>query len=929
MSRPGPSAERPDRLAAALSDRYRIERALGEGGMATVYLAEDLKHDRDVAIKVLKPELAAVLGAERFVQEIRTTAHLQHPNILPLFDSGRAVAPSGGGRAAGGDTFLYYVMPYIDGESLRSKLDRERQLGVEEAVRITAEVAEALDYAHRHGVVHRDIKPENILLHDGRPMVADFGIALAVSAAAGGRMTETGLSLGTPHYMSPEQATAEKTITGRSDIYSLGAVLYEMLTGDPPHTGSSAQQIIAKIVTEEPGPVTKLRRSVPANVVAAVATSLEKLPADRFESAKAFAEALRDPHFIGTGKGSAPARERRARRLAGALAAVAAIAVVAIALAVWGWHRPAPPRPVARYAITLGGFLSNVRQRARLGNAGFAFLAAISPDGSAIAYADTLDGQSLLFVKRRQELAGRALTGTEGALGPFFSPDGVWLGFFQRGELRKIPSAGGEAATVADHAFPTIPASAAWLDDGTIVFTDASGNLRRVGDEGGAAVVVARLPQPLEFPLHLSPLPGARGVLFTACSLFCASSAVEVWDARRDTVRQAVGGADAAWYSPTGHLLYAMADGRLLAAPWDEKTLRVTGPAVPILDGMSRSGFLLSRSGTALYVMSPPSSGTGLTPDAEVVWVDRTGRVAPVDSTWRFRTGNLGGLALSPDGRRLAIGLQTDLGDDIYIKRLPNGPASRLTFYPGEDALPQWAPDGRDVTFASGRTVPGQPTRGTGLFYAVWYRAADGSGEPALLAPATQSFTKGFWSPDARWLILQSGPGTRHVLVMRPGTDSVPRPLLAATPAQEEWSPALSPDSRWLAYVSNQTGTDEVFVSPFPDANRGKWQISSGGGSAPLWAHHGHELFYWARDRMIAVDIDPGPPVSVGRRRVLFTRPARIRMAAAGGRMQMDISPDDQRFIMVRDVAGADTAAAPQLVLVENFFEELRATLRK
>src|SRR5678809_1103912 len=227
-----------DRLNTALAGRYRIVRHLGEGGMASVYLADDVKHDRKVAVKLLKPELAAVLGAERFVQEIKTTAALQHPHILPLFDSGTA------------DEFLFYVMPYVEGETLRDKLNRETQLSVGEAVRITREVADALDYAHRHGVIHRDIKPENILLHDRRPMVADFGIALAVSAAAGGRMTETGLSLGTPHYMSPEQATAEKDISGRSDIYSLASVLYEMLAGQPPHLGGSAQQIIMKIIAD-------------------------------------------------------------------------------------------------------------------------------------------------------------------------------------------------------------------------------------------------------------------------------------------------------------------------------------------------------------------------------------------------------------------------------------------------------------------------------------------------------------------------------------------------------------------------------------------------------------------------------------------------------------------------------------------------------
>jgi len=329
-----------DRLATALADRYRIERELGAGGMATVYLAEDLKHDRRVAIKVLKPELAAVLGAERFVQEIKTTAALSHPHILPLFDSGEA----------GG--FLYYVMPYIEGETIREKLSRETQFGIEEALKITNEVADALDYAHRHGVIHRDIKPENILLHDGRPMVMDFGIALAVSAAAGGRMTETGLSLGTPHYMSPEQATADKQITGRSDVYSLASVLYEMLAGEPPHMGNSAQAIIMKIIAERAKPVTELRASVPPNVAAALAKALEKVPADRFDSAKAFADALGNSGFLPAGGGAAAVALPPGRRPVG-IAALGGVAVVATALALWGWFRPGPRAPVARFVVSV------------------------------------------------------------------------------------------------------------------------------------------------------------------------------------------------------------------------------------------------------------------------------------------------------------------------------------------------------------------------------------------------------------------------------------------------------------------------------------------------------------------------------------------------------------------------------------------------
>jgi hypothetical protein len=350
-----------ERLAAALADRYRIERQLGQGGMATVYLAADLRHNRNVAIKVLKPELAAVLGAERFVQEIQTTAQLQHPHILPLFDSGSA------------NGFLYYVMPYIEGETLRKRLDREKQLGIDEAVKITTEVADALDYAHRHGVIHRDIKPENILLHDGRPMVADFGIALAVSAAAGGRMTETGLSLGTPHYMSPEQATAEKDITARSDVYSLASVLYEMLSGQPPHLGGSAQQIIMKIIAEPVPAVTGLRKSVPPNVAAALMKALEKLPADRFDSAKAFAEALVNPAFTTASLAASIANPALRHRLT--LVQGAIVGLLGVTAGVLG----------ARLAFGRPGSVGAL-ERQQVTFEGHATQPGISPDGTRVAY---------------------------------------------------------------------------------------------------------------------------------------------------------------------------------------------------------------------------------------------------------------------------------------------------------------------------------------------------------------------------------------------------------------------------------------------------------------------------------------------------------------------------------------------------------------
>jgi serine/threonine-protein kinase len=296
-------------LSEALGSRYRLERELGQGGMATVYLAEDLKHGRRVAIKVLRPDLAAVIGAERFLREIKTIAVLQHPHILGLIDSGEVQGSA------------YYVMPFVEGESLRDRLNREKQLPIPEAIRIATEVASALDYAHRHGVIHRDIKPENILLHDDTALVADFGIALAVSSAGGTRMTETGLSLGTPHYMSPEQSMGEREITARSDVYALGCVTYEMLTGDPPFTGSTAQAIVAKVMTEKPASIRRLRERVPQQVEDAVLTALEKLPADRFGSAAEFAQAITSAPGAGCAarkvspRAMAPSRSLRRARL--------------------------------------------------------------------------------------------------------------------------------------------------------------------------------------------------------------------------------------------------------------------------------------------------------------------------------------------------------------------------------------------------------------------------------------------------------------------------------------------------------------------------------------------------------------------------------------------------------------------------------------
>ncbi len=404
------------RLTTALEERYRIERQLGAGGMATVYLATDLKHEREVALKVLRPELGAVLGSERFLAEIKITARLDHPHILTLIDSGEA----------GG--FLYYVLPFVRGESLRDKLTREKQLGLEEALLITRQVASALDYAHRHGVVHRDIKPENILLLEGEAMLADFGIALAVKEAGGNRLTETGLSLGTPQYMSPEQATGDRQLDARSDVYSLAAVLYEMLAGEPPVTGPSAQAMIAKLMTEKPTHLRVVRGSVPEEIDAAVARALDKTPADRFPSAGDFARALDVKPAItaAAGVAAAPAGGSRRALLAGIGAAVVLVGVAGALLATGRLGRRGPS-----FAL---------RDRTQLTFTGSVYASAISADGKQLAYITHDCGdKGCSYAVDLQDVGGtathRILEGASAAYGLEWSPDrrnlifvGTWQG---------------------------------------------------------------------------------------------------------------------------------------------------------------------------------------------------------------------------------------------------------------------------------------------------------------------------------------------------------------------------------------------------------------------------------------------------------------------------------------------------------------------
>jgi len=881
--------QQTDRLNTALAGRYRIERHLGEGGMASVYLCEDLK--------LLKPELAAVLGAERFVQEITTTASLQHPHILPLFDSGTA------------DGFLYYVMPYIQGETLREKLTRDTQLGVSESVVITRDVADALDYAHRHGVIHRDIKPENILLHDGRPMIADFGIALAVSAAAGGRLTETGLSLGTPQYMSPEQATAEKDITARSDVYSLGSVLYEMLTGHPPHMGANAQQTIMKIITEPAEPVTKYRKAVPANVAAAVAKSLEKLPADRFESARAFGEALGNPAFrdgTSTTVGSTVAPSRGGNRW---LIVAAGVVLLAGGVGIGALLT----RRASVVSPQVVRFTTPMRSGQWLLGGRFDAPFALSPDGARIAYVAIDSGASTqtLHVRSLDRLVTTTFPGTETATLPFFSPDGLWIGFVTSdGTIRKVASSGGPVSTVTSGATITdgVPS---WGDDHSIVFT-MNDHPARVPDGGGAPTTLVGAPK---VPRGFSPvvLPGSRALLLSVCHAggSVCNADLAALDLATGTVKVLVPNAARGWYVPSGHLVYATREGAVFAVKFDVKSLTITSAPVGVLDGIEVSTrstlarMTISASGSMAYI---PGGGGAR---SVIVQMDRTGREQVIVA----KPGSYTAPRLSPDGRLLALGdLDAKDAAQIWIHDRSSGTTRQLTF-DGASTRPAWSPDGSQVAFSAQR----------GGRVNIWSAPADGSGPGARAGegPEVLGFSAVSWTRDGKWIVLDGapedhkGPGGEDVFAIpTSGTPRTMRPAVASP--FDEQSGDVSPDGKWIAYASNDAGKYQVYIQPFL-APGGRTLISASGAAEPGWASN-NELVYvnMDADSVMLARLEFGATIKVTRS-ALFDHKA--YQGGGASVRNFDVSRDGKSFVFVKSVA---SKAGAEPIIVLNWMEEVK-----
>ena len=845
--------------------------------MATVYLAEDVKHGRRVAIKVLHPELSAVLGGDRFLAEIKVTANLQHPHILGLIDSGEA------------DGLLYYVMPYVTGESLRARLMRERQLPVEEALRIAREVASALDYAHRQGVVHRDIKPENTLLQDGAALVADFGIALAVHEAGGHRMTQTGMSLGTPAYMSPEQAMGEREIGPRSDVYALGAMTYEMLAGEPPFTGPNSQAIVAKVLTEAPPGLRAKRPMVSPGIESAILTALQKLPADRWGSAKEFGDAIAGGATQRSGgvatvvvpAAGAKARRRTGARFIGWLGWV--VAGVACALATWALLRPRPELPPSRLALLIPGLGGS-------GASGLQRHLAFLPDGEGLVYAVVGEGGYPQLVRQSLDAeTGTPIQGSTTIASPSISPDGRWVigSIAMTGQPVRVPLEGGAPEPVAHGILPTD--FVAWdrqgslwysanevvgqvVDDSMIPRLRAQYRLMQILDDNHTALVIRTRMGNTGGPILLVDLgSGAETPLLNALAVEARMTA--------------------------GLLVYVVPGGTMQAAALDRSGTRVVGQPVTLATNVALTGttvaqYAVAPNGNVAYIAEEPAS---------LVFMNRDGTSRLVTTERR----NFHHPMFSPDGRRLSLDFSSIEGRNVWILSLDQGALTRATFDPnGHDAT--WTPDGRFLTYIAPVARPGGLTL-------VLLRKRPGSAEPpdTLLNTPALSYT-GDWLRDGSALVttglnLRRRPGASDSTQNQSGQDAGiirnqgrgPLEPLVASQFSEQYV-GVSPDGRWISFVSDQSGREEVYVRDLVGEGD-QVLVSLDGGSEPVWSHNGRELYYRETKQndpyLVAATIATTPALAVTRRDRLFPI---TDIVATGPHANYDISPDGKTFVVVR-----------------------------
>jgi serine/threonine-protein kinase len=862
------------RLTAALADRYRVDRELGAGGMATVYLAHDRKHGRDVAIKVLHPDLGAALGGDRFLSEIRTTAQLQHPHILGLLDSGAT------------DGLLYYVMPYVRGETLRARLTRETQLPVTDAIAIATAVADALAEAHAAGIVHRDIKPENILLQQSangsHPLVADFGIALAVQQAGGARMTQTGLSLGTPQYMAPEQAMGDKVIDARADIYALGAVLYEMLAGEPPYTGANAQAIVAKLLTEAPRSLTVLRPAVPEQVDDAVLTALQKLPADRFATIQSFKAAILGEQR--TPRPSASARPVPARAAATRWMPIAA--ALAVAAGVGGWfagQRTTTAAPARRVSFA---FNAGPRSSDKA-------LVALSPDGQTIlqTIGDSLNGTMLVQRAVGTDMVVR-VPGSEGGIAPGYSADGRSILYIRDGRLLKIPVEGGSPSLITDVANAALAVTG---PDGWVYFSRmASSGLSRVRETGGTVEQITKPDAARNELGHWYPamLPGEKVLLYCAYASPVERSTIQAVELATGKVTTLIENGQFPRYVEPGYLLFGRGSA-VFAAPFDAKSLKVLGPAAPVVEGVATLqtdgsvGYDVSRTGDLVYL-----EASAFEERTRVVMVDRGG-------TKREAIPQIGAWAdprLSPDGRWIALTRTQPEPWSLWLFDRQRGSLNQLSAFNGAAFAPVWAPDSKSLFHALETPA-----------YDLARTFVDGAHVDTLLRSAVDKHPSGI-SADGRTLFFSEVNPAENAWTL--DVTSRQRTRIDATHTRQIGAVA-SPDGQWMALSERQAdGRTQVIVRA--RAGNTRVQLSIDGGDQPRFTRGGREIVFRKGRDVYAVSFDPasGTP----------GRPERLFQVTTSGRLSdarttgYDITPDGSQFLMIEPIERPE--ALPTRVLL-------------
>ena len=881
---------------------YEIIESLGAGGMGEVYRARDSRLDRDVAIKILPETFAHDADRlARFEREAKTLAALNHPHVASIY----GVEEFAGTRAL--------ILELVDGATLADRIG-QGPIPIEEALTIAHQIIDALEAAHEAGIIHRDLKPANIKLRpDGTVKVLDFGLAKLVSdqnaTSVFGAMslsptitspaaTGIGVLLGTAAYMAPEQARG-RAVDKRADIWSFGCVLFEMLTGERPFGGEDVTETVGAVILKEPV-WNALPPDLPVHVRLALQRCAEKNPKQRFRDIGDVRLALKGA-FNPPAATPVPvltAKRVTWRQTLPFVAAAIAAAVVA-GLGVWSVvGRSDPPQAPSRFTLTLP---ASDQLPAATGT-----LVGISHDGRTLLYRARRAGRFGLYRRSLDQFNAASIGDADASESPFFSPDDQWIGFFVQGVLKKVPVAGGPPQTIST--FPVVARGASWGRDGTIIVGERANGLMRVSAAGGTPMLLGRKPDQGREYWYPQIVPDGRAVVYTASANTPDSGQIEILRLDTGEQRSLLSGS-AGRVLPTGHLVF-LRGGALWAVRFDLDRLAVVGTPALVAEGVrvevgGAVQYAVSDDGTLVYV---PGVGV-VVPTANLAWVDRSGREELVNAPPRaYYTSRV-----SPDGTRAAIDIR-DQDNDIWIWNFERQTLTRLTFDPANDFYAVWTADGQRVAFASARDQVLSP----------FWQAADGTGTAQRLATTTTPLDQPSLSPDGKRMVLRNltGGGGEDIVMLSMEGERRIEPLIH-TPFRER-NAEISPDGRWIAYQSNESGGDQVYVRPFPAVDSGRWQVSTTGGQKPFWARNGRELFYTDITTdgsiLMSVPIQSGAAFNFRNPVRLFdTSPYNVAGLIA---RTVDVSPDGRRFLMVKNVKQEETLAEINVVL--NWFTELK-----